>query len=144
LKTRLEEFSEQNTARLEEIKRIKSRNTQLEQDIRTARVSKDDLQKQYNILIQAKRALEAQTQELQSSLSQREIKETQLQAAVTFLTNQKEQMSQLIEQRNEEVQAAKEFLNSQDKFSGAEIVSQVRALNEQIFQVRVGHSPKSA
>jgi predicted nucleic acid-binding Zn-ribbon protein len=73
---------------------------------------------------------------LEIHLMQHKQQETHNQAAIASLQSQKEQMASLIEQRQGEVQAAKEFLDSQDKLSGADIVGKVQAINEQIFQVR--------
>lgn len=79
--------------------------------------------------------LHSEHEAMKARLQQYEQQEAQHQAAIAALKFENAQRALLIEQRYEEVQVAKEFLDSQDKLSGGDIVAKVRALNEQIFQV---------
>lgn len=74
-------------------------------------------------------------QDLRYQLKQRDLQEAQYKAAIAALESQNIQRALLIEQHHEEQQVTKEFLDSHDKLSGADIVAKVRAINEQIFQI---------
>lgn len=114
LQRRLEQHAHQETQRKATISDLNSRNKQMASLVRKHH---------------------REIQDLQCQLKQRDQQEVQHKAAIATLESLNMQRALLIEQRHEEQQAAKEFLDSHDKLSGADVVAKVRALNEQIFQI---------